>query len=201
MVRLADTNRQQVPAEHVARYVQTIRQNIGTDASGKPLPQPNLWCACFEYRDTTGQPSSWAAASLTIEMDWFGNGPDDANRRQIQSLVVGQANASGAPVEISTVIGIYLGGGSTGHAYRVFNVNIPFSISVLDTTSAEQMPGAAAIRMAAGQAIAFEATNTCRLSYDSSTNTLRWNQGSIVLSYREGHHGRLDERLYRQCDA
>jgi hypothetical protein len=173
-------------AEHVARYVQTIRQNIGTDASGKPLPQPNLWCACFEYRDTTGQPSSWAAASLTIEMDWFGNGPDDANRRQIQSLVVGQANASGAPVEISTVIGIYLGGGSTGHAYRVFNVNIPFSISVLDTTSAEQMPGAAAIRMAAGQAIAFEATNTCRLSYDNSTNTLRWNQGTLSFPIGKG---------------
>ena len=34
-------------------------------------------------------------------MDWFGNGPDDGNRRQIQSLVVGQHNTSGAPVEIS----------------------------------------------------------------------------------------------------
>ena len=42
-----------------------------------------------------------AAAALTVEMDWFGNGPDDGNRRQIQSLVVGQHNTSGAPVEIS----------------------------------------------------------------------------------------------------
>jgi len=49
-------------AEHVGRYVQTIRQNIGTDSAGQPLPQPNLWAACLEYRDTTGQPSSRLAA-------------------------------------------------------------------------------------------------------------------------------------------
>ncbi len=67
---------------------------------------------------------------------------------------------------------------------RVFNVNIPFSTAVLDTTSAQQMSGAAAIRMAAGHAIAFESTNNCSLAYDSSTNTLRWNQGT--LSYPVG---------------
>ena len=92
------------PAEHVGRYIQTIRQNIGTDLNGKPLPQPQLWAACLEYRDTTGQPSSWAGASLTVEMDWIGNGPDDGNSRQIQSLVVAQNNPSGTPVEISSVL-------------------------------------------------------------------------------------------------
>ncbi len=171
-------------AQHVARYVQTIRQNIGTDSSGKPLPQPELWTACLEYRDTTGQPSSWASASLTVEMDWIGNGPDDGNARQIQSLVIAQHDTAGAPVEVSTVVGIYLAGGSTGHVYRVFGINVPFSTAVLDTTSAQQLPGAAAIRMAAGHAIAFEPTAACRLSYDSTTNTLRWNQGT--LSYVVG---------------
>ncbi len=59
-------------AEHVGRYVQTIRENIGLDSSGRePLPQPNLWAACLEYRDTTGQPSSMAAASLTCTK-WIG---------------------------------------------------------------------------------------------------------------------------------
>ncbi len=171
-------------AEHVGRYVQTIRENIGLDLSGKPLPQPNLWAACLEYRDTTGQPSSMAAASLTCEMDWFGNGPDDGNQRQVQSLVVGQHNTSGTPVEISTIIGVYLAAGCAGHAYRVLTVNIPFSTSVLDTTNAQQMSGAAAIRMAAGHAIAFEPTNSCRLAYDVTTNTLRWYQGT--LSYPVG---------------
>jgi hypothetical protein len=71
--------------EHVGRYVQTIRQAIGNGSNGKPLPQPNLWSACLEYRDTTGQPSSSAASSITVELDWFGNGPDDGSRRQIQS--------------------------------------------------------------------------------------------------------------------
>ncbi len=171
-------------AEHVGRYVQTIRQTIGTDTSGKALPQPHLWAACLEYRDTTGQPSSWAAASITVEMDWFGNGPDDGNKRQIQSLVVGQHNTSGAPVEVSNVIGVYLAAGHTGHVYQVFSVGIPFSTSVLDTTNAQQMSGAAAIRLAAGHAIAFEPTNSNRLAYDSATNTLRWNQGT--LSYPVG---------------
>jgi hypothetical protein len=171
-------------AEHVGRYVQTIRQNYSLDSSGKPLPQPNLWAACLEYRDVTGQPSSTVASAITVEMDWFGNGPDDASLRQIQSLVVGQHNTSGTPVEISTIIGVYLAAGCSGHAYRVFSVNIPFSTSVLDTTNAQQMAGAAAIRMAAGHAIAFEPTNANRLAYDVSTNTLRWYQGT--LSYPVG---------------
>ncbi len=121
-------------AQHVGRYIQTIRQNIGTDSSGKPLPQPQLWAACLEYRDTTGRPSSWASASLTVEMDWIGNGPDDGNARQIQSLVIAQHNTAGTPVEVSTVVGVYLAGGSTGHVYRVFGINVPFSTAVLDTT-------------------------------------------------------------------
>ncbi len=173
-------------AEHVGRYVQTIRQNVGLDSSGKALPQPNLWAACLEYRDVTGQPSSLAASSITVEMDWFGNGPDDGALRQIQSLVIGQHNTSGAPIEVGTIIGVYLAAGCTGHAYQVFNVNVPFSISVLDTTCAQQMAGAAAIRMAAGHAIAFEPTNSCRLAYDSITSTLRWNQGALSFPVGKG---------------
>jgi hypothetical protein len=172
-------------AEHVGRYVQTVRQSSGSDSSGKPLPQPHLWAACLEYRDATEQPSSRpGSGSLTVEMDWVGNGPDDANLRQIQSLVVAQHNPAGAPVEISSVIGVYLGAGSTGYAYRVFNVCIPFSSAVLDTSGAEQKDGAAAIRMAAGHAIAFEPTASNRLAYDAITGTLRWHQGA--LSYPVG---------------
>ena len=172
-------------AQHVGRYVQTIRQNlIGADSYGHPLPQPQLWAACLEFRDTTGRPSSWTNASLTVEMDWIGNGPDDANVRQIQSLVIAQNDPAGAPVELSTAISVNLAGGSAGHIYRVFNVCVPFSTAVLDTTSAQQMAGAAAIRLAAGHSIAFEGTNSCRLAYDSGTNTLRWNQGG--LSYVVG---------------
>ena len=172
------------PAQHVGRYIQTVRNSVGTDTSGKPLPQPQLWAACLEYRDITGLPSSTNSNSITVEMDWLGNGADDGNFRQIQSLVVAQCNPSGPPVEISSVIGVYLGGGSAGHAYRVFNIGIPFSIAVLDTTQSQQMLGAAAIRMAAGHAIAFEPTNCYRLAYDSTTSTLRWYQGS--LSYPVG---------------
>ncbi len=171
-------------AEHVGRYVQTIRQAIGNGSNGKPLPQPNLWSACLEYRDTTGQPSSSAASSITVELDWFGNGADDGSRRQVQSIVIGQHTTSGAPVEVSTILGVWLAAGSSGRAYTVFNVNVPFSTSVLDTTSAQQLSGAAAIRMAAGHSIAFEPTANSRLAYDSTTGTLRYYQGT--LSYPVG---------------
>ena len=172
------------PAQHVARYVQTLRQaaTIGTD--GVPLPQPQLWAACLEYRDTTGQPSSVTNASLTIEMDWFGNGLDDANNRTIQSLVIGQHNLSGPAVQVSSIIGVYLSAGSSGSAKTVFAIGVPFSNAVLDTTYAQSISNAPAIKLAAGQAIAFEATNTYRLLYNSTTGTLTWNQGT--LSYPVG---------------
>ena len=172
------------PAQHVARYMQCIRSTIGTDSNGVPLPQPQLWAACLEMRDTTGQSSSMSNATLTVEMDFIGNGLDDANTRLIQSLVVEQHDKSGTPVEVGTIIGVYLAAGSTGHAKNVFGVGIPFNNAVINTTYATQMPGASAIRLAAGHTIAFEATGTNNLVYDSTTGTLRWNQGS--LSYVVG---------------
>ena len=172
------------PAQHVGRYIQTIRETIGTNSSGTALPQPQLWAACLEMRDATGQSSSWSNASLTVEMDFFGNGLDDGNNRQIQSLVVGQNNTAGAAVEVGTIIGVYLAAGSTGHAKTVFGVGIPFNHSVLDTTNAVQMSGAVAIRLAAGHAVAFEPTGSNYLAYNSASGTLMWNQGA--LSYVVG---------------
>ena len=174
------------PAQHVGRYIQTIRQSVGMNSSGAAFPQPQMWAACLEYRDTTAQLSSVTNAGITCEMDWFGNGPDNGHNRQIQSLVVGQNNLSGAPMEISTILGIYLAAGHTGHAYTVLGINIPFSTSVLDTSAATQMSGAAAIRMAAGHIIAFEPTVTYRLGFDSSTNVLRWYQGTLSFVVGKG---------------
>jgi hypothetical protein len=172
------------PAQHVGRYIQTLRQSATTGSNGSFLPQPQLWGACIEYRDTTGQPSSAVNASLTIEMDWFGNGRDDANSRTIQSLVIGQHNTSGLAVEVGTIIGVYLSGGSSGSAKTVFGIGVPFSTAVLDSTYAQAINNAPVIKMSAGQAIAFEGTNSNRLLFDSTTNTLRWNQGT--LSYVVG---------------
>lgn len=172
------------PAQHVGRYVQTIRQTIATDSSGVPYSQPELWTACLEYRDVTGKPSSWANDSLVVEMDWIGNGPDDARSRQIQSLVVAQHDKNGEPVEVSNIIGVYLATGSSGHVNKVFNVGIPFATAVLDTTASQQLSGASAIRLAAGHSIAFDASGNNRLAFDSATNALRWYQG--ILSFAVG---------------
>ena len=174
------------PAQHVGRYVQTIRAAVGTTNSGTPLPQPQLWAACLEMRDTTGQPSSVTNAMLTVEMDLYANGLDDANSRAIQSLVVEQNDTSGAPVEVANVITVNIGAGSAGHAKNVFGVNIPFNNAVLNTTNAVQMPGAAAIRLAAGHAIAFEPTGSYNLTLNPQDGTLRWNQGGLSFVVGRG---------------
>ena len=176
----------QGPAQHVARYMQTFRQAATTGSNGSFLPQPQLWSACLEYRDTTGQPSSATNASLTVEMDWFGNGLDDANNRTIQSLVIGQHNLSGPPVEVANIIGVYLSAGSAGSAKTVFGIGVPFSIAVMDTSFAQSINSAPVIKMSAGQAIAFEASNSNRLSFDSTTGTLRWNQGAFSYAVGKG---------------
>ncbi len=173
------------PAQHVGRYIQTIRQAATTGSSGQLLPQPQLWAACLEYRDATGLPSSGVgAASLTVEMDWFGNGLDDANCRTIQSLVIGQANKSGAAVEVGSIIGVYLSAGSSGSAKSVFLIATPFSNAVLDTTNATSLNSAPVIKMTAGQAISFDAGNSNKLYYDTTTNTVRLAQG--ILSFPVG---------------
>ncbi|MFO1026189.1 MAG: hypothetical protein U1E70_13465 [Acetobacteraceae bacterium] len=173
---------QQVPSgtsmvQHVGRYIQTLRYAANRGANGSYVQQPELWAACLEYKDMTGLPSSSTAASITIEMDWYGNGADDGNSRQIQSLVIGQANTAGAPVEVGTVIGVYLAAGSTGSVKNVFTIGTPFSGAVLDTRMATPQNSAPIIRMGAGQAIAFEGTSTYRMYFDSSVNSLRWNNG------------------------
>jgi hypothetical protein len=174
------------PSKHVGRYVQAIRQTVGTNSSGAPLPQPLMWSAYVQYLDTTGNPSSWTNASVTTEMDWIGNGADDANQRQILSLVLGQNNSAGAAAELSTAVGVSIASGSTGKVYRVFNVNVPYSISVLDTTGATQLAGAAAVRLAAGQAIAFEATNSVNLSYSSTLSAIIAKYGATTCAIGRG---------------
>jgi len=131
-------------------------------------------------------PSSASNASLVIEMDWFGNSLDDASSRCIQSLVIGQHNTAGSAVEVGSIIGVYLSGGSSGSAKTVFQINVPFSSAVLDTTNAKSINNAPVIKMAAGQAIAFEGTNSNKPLYHSTTGTLRWLQGSLSFPVGKG---------------
>jgi hypothetical protein len=70
--------------------------------------------------------------------------------------------------------------------YRVFNVNVPYSVSVLDTTGATQLAGAAAVRLAAGQAVAFEATNSVNLTYSSILNAIIAKYGATTCAIGRG---------------
>ena len=68
----------------------------------------------------------------------------------------------------------------------VFNVGIPFSRAVLDTSNAKQLSGATAIRLAAGHAIAFEPTGNYKLWFDGSNGTLNWGQGGRIFPVGKG---------------
>ncbi len=174
------------PSKHIGRFVQAVRQGFGSGSSGAALPQPLMWSGYLQFIDATGQASSATNSSVAVAMDWVGNGVDDANLRQIQALSIGQYNLSGPPVEVSTAISVSMESGTAGKIYRVFNVTVPFSISVLDTTAATQLSGAAAIRLAAGQAIAFESTNAVNLSYSGSTGAIIAKYGSISCAVGRG---------------
>jgi hypothetical protein len=174
------------PSRHVGRYIQAVRQTVGTSSSGSPLPQPLMWASYVQYLDATGEPSSWTNASVSSEIDWIGNGADDASQRQILSLVLGQYNLSGASVGVSTAVGVSLASGSTGTIGRVFNVAVPFSVSVLDTSNATQLSGAVAVRLASGQTIAFESTNTNNLTYSASANAIVAKYGASTCAIGRG---------------
>jgi hypothetical protein len=119
-------------------------------------------------------------------MDWYGNGNDDANCRSIQSLVVGQVNKSGPPVEIGTVISAVLDGASTGSVKTVFLAAVPFSNAVLDTSHASSINSAPAIKLAAGQAVSFDSGNQNRLYFDTVTGTVRLAQGNLSFPVGRG---------------
>jgi hypothetical protein len=63
---------------------------------------------------------------------------------------------------------------------------VPFSNAVLDTTPATSINNAPAIKLAAGHAIAFDATNTNRLAINSSTGVLTWSQGALSFPVGKG---------------
>ena len=159
---------------------------MGTDGTGQPLPQPKMWSACVEYRDTTAKPSSWTNASVAMEIDWIGNGVDDAGQRQIQGLILGQNDTTGEPVEVASGINVSLASGSRGKIYRVIDINVPFSTAVLDTSGATQLAGAAAIRMAAGHSIAFDPTNAASIAYSASTGAIGAQYGGTSCAVGKG---------------
>jgi len=174
------------PSRYIGRLVRASRQSYNTGGTTSVAPQPNMWATYQELIDATGQPSSLTNGSVTAEMDWIGNGIDDANSRAIQSLVLAQYNLSGPAAEIGSAVSVSVLPGSSGMVYRVFNVAVPFSVAVLDTTGATQSPGAAAIRLAAGQLIAFEPTNSVNLGLLNGKNTIVAKYGSTTCAVGRG---------------
>lgn len=174
------------PSKHIARYVQAIRQTVGSSSLGLPLPQPLMWSTYHEFTDKSGQPSSVTNASVTMEVNWTGNGLDDAGRRRIQTIVLAQNDPAGPPVEVSSAVSVSVASGSVGKIFRVLQVAVPYSVSVLDTVGATQLAGAAAIRLGSGHSIAFEPTNVVNVSYSAAVGAMIAKYGATSCAIGKG---------------
>jgi len=119
-------------------------------------------------------------------MDFMANGPDDGNSRAIQALVIGQGNPAGEPCEVGTVIGVSIMAGMSGSVKTGLGLGVPFSNALIDTTNSHQLSGAAAIRLAAGHSIAFDASGNNYLALDTASSSLRWYQNGLSCPIGKG---------------
>ncbi len=164
------------PGEHVAIVGSATRTAAGS----------GIWGANFMAVDTTGQGSSSAGAQIGMEMDLNATGADTggaavnvipagAGIRVVQDLV-GSPYSSASNVEIGWGTRLTLGnnadGAGGGHYRRGYAVIAPFSIAAFDTSLATEETGAAAVLLAAGQHICFDASAAHCLSYNTSTGKL-----------------------------
>ena len=114
-------------AEHVARYAQT---NRNTYAGGGSIDNPQLWAMTSELNDFTNVKSSLVNNDTTHEFDLRGQNVDDANTRQVVSVVIQPIVGSGGFFEASAGYDLTVGVG--GYAKKMITLGGPFTNSAMD---------------------------------------------------------------------
>lgn len=169
----------------VGYYGQTVRTQVPASSVGVAE-----WCAVFECRSQTGLSSATDGVMTSVEIDCFANGADDMVTgigRTLLSLVLGQANTSGAAVEATAGISFYILGGTTGHFKSQIFSTAPYSQAVLDTRNATPTSGAAnAIWLGNNQTIALDTAGSggasnVRLSGDGANAVVTTATGSVAV--------------------
>ncbi len=175
------------PGEHVAIVGSATRTAPGSEIWGQDLLAV----------DTTGLGSASAGAQVGQEIDLNATGtdtggaavnvlPNNAGIRVMQDLVGGPYGSANT-VEIGwgsrLTVGNNADGPGGGHVRRGYSVLAPFTTAAFDTSLATEETGAAAVLLAAGQHICFDAAAAHCLSYNTSTGKLGYYvSGSSVLS-------------------
>ena len=148
--------------EHNASYMQTNRMAGNT----------NLWGATIEYRDHTGLESSKTGIAVGLELDLFGNGVDDANRRVGIDVVVGRHSASGPAMEAAYGIRV------VGQNGDVTNSSYKTGISVASKITNAAFDASQAVM--SGDAVAFRVGDSRKLDFSiDSTRYLLASGGQL----------------------
>ena len=142
----------------------TVGENVGVYGQGVKASTGPTWGMVAEAIDST-QANNPTSGLVGIEVDCRANGTDNNNNRVGIDIVVNKQNTGGAANVVSYGVRIQNGGDATASVKSAFSVNCTADRG-LDTSQATI--NQAAIRMAAGQAIGWDAQLTQQTIYDGT---------------------------------
>lgn len=170
-----------VSAENTAAHVRA------TKASSSPT-----WCATQEAVDTTGAANP-ATGLVGIEQSVQANGTDASSNRVGIDIIASRPVSGGVYTGDTCVVGygLRLTNQVADSAQNAFNVGVGlhgyYDTAAIDISAATLNPGAVGIRLATGQAVAFDTAATCQLSYSNVSNTWSYAvSGTNVWSISDG---------------
>lgn len=164
-------------------------ENVGVYGQGIKASTGPTWGVVAEAIDST-EVNNPTMGLVGIEVDCRANGTDNNNNRVGIDIVVNKQNPSGSANIVSFGVRVQNGGDSTASVKTAFSVNCTADRG-LDTSQATI--NQAAIRMASGQAIGFDAPLNEQMKFDGTginytsggSGKVRLNaDGSILLNSR-----------------
>lgn len=154
--------------ENVAGYFRAVRHPGASWTFGSVV----------EARDVSQEPGHLVA----MEMDLFAHGPDYNNNRVGLDIAIGQSDvADPMPMEATAAVRVGPGLGDKRNRVKVvFGANIDCDVA-FDSSQATMSRGGVALRLAAGQKIALEATNQICVRYNPTNYKIEFLNGNRVV--------------------
>ena len=148
------------------------------------------WAGCFECKDNSNSANP-TRARIGLEVDNFGNGGDAYSSRIGIDLVIGRSNASGAQHVVSHGIRLGAQGNSDANGYFISGItmnnqygrcmDIKPSGATVGIDFSNGSFSSSAIRLAANQHIALDATSAHKLQWSSTGGCLNYSNNGVSL--------------------
>lgn len=160
----------------------TSGENVGVYGQGIKASTGPTWGMVAEAIDST-QTDNPTSGLVGIEVDCRANGTDNNNNRIGIDVVINKQNAGGAANVVSYGVRVQNGGDSTAIVKCAFSVDATADRG-LDTSQATI--NQAAIRMASGQAIGWDAPLTHKTKFDGTGIVYQSNGNSAIRLNSDG---------------